>query len=79
MMYAWAGAPSCGLAPVDVGHVLQDPSTGTDLSLFRPLTSSSAFLILFSHSTTAGRSAVCSSYPHFEYDRLEINSRENIL
>lgn len=33
VMYAWAGAPSCGLAPVDVGHVLQDLSTRTGLSL----------------------------------------------
>lgn len=37
VMYAWAGAPCCGLAPVDVGHVLQDLSTGTDLSLFSGL------------------------------------------
>lgn len=28
VMYAWAGALSCGLAPVDIGHVLQGLSTG---------------------------------------------------
>lgn len=37
VMYAWAAAPSCGLALVDVGHVLQDLSTGMDLSLFSGL------------------------------------------
>lgn len=37
VMYAWAGAPNCGLAPVDVGHVLQDLSTGTDLCLYSGL------------------------------------------
>lgn len=37
VMYVWAGAQHCGLAPVDVGSVFQDLSRGMDLSLFSGL------------------------------------------
>lgn len=63
VMYAWAGAQHCGLAPVDVGPVLQDLSTGTDLSLFSGLSPLlRSFYIFFSHSTLSA--ILCSSYPH---------------
>lgn len=37
VMYAWAGAQHCGLAPVDVGSLFQDLSRGMELSLFSGL------------------------------------------
>ena len=38
VMCAWAGTLGCGLAPVDAGRVLQNLSTGMDLSLVSGLT-----------------------------------------
>lgn len=60
-MYAWAGAASCGLAPVDVGPVLQDLSTGTELSLF----------VVFPPPL---QPRLCRSCPRVECDRLETNT-----
>lgn len=48
VMHAWAGVPSCGLAPVDVGHVLQESvyRNGSEPFFF------GASHLFFSHSTT---------------------------
>lgn len=77
VMYAWAAAPSGGLAPVDVGHVLQALSTGTALSLFSGL-SPHLQCFPFSLATPQLNATLCSSYLHVSYDRLETNC-ENTL